>query len=73
MHYHPGKANIVADALSRKGHVNTLLTGELPQELAEDLRELCLEIVPRGYFSDIGDSVYLDGKDQRSSEDRQGD
>ena len=48
LHYHPGKANVVADALSRKSHVNTLMTGELPKELAEDLRELCLEIVPRG-------------------------
>jgi hypothetical protein len=28
---------------------------------------------PKRLFSDIGDSVYLDGKDQRSSEDRQGD
>ena len=51
LHYHPGKANVVADALSRKSHVNTLMTGELPKELAEDLRELCLEIVPRGYVA----------------------
>ena len=27
------------------------MTGELPKELAEDLRELCLEIVPRGYVA----------------------
>ena len=51
LHYHPGKANVVADALSRKSHVNTLMTGELPKELAEDLHELCLEIVPRGYVA----------------------
>ena len=51
LHYHPGKANVVADVLSRKSHVNTLMTGELPKELAEDLRELCLEIVPRGYVA----------------------
>ena len=49
LHYHPGKANVVADALSCKSHVNTLMTGELPKELAEDLRDLCLEIVSRGY------------------------
>ena len=53
LHCHPGKANVVADALSRKSHVNTLMTGELPKELAEDLRELCLEIVPRGYLATL--------------------
>ena len=37
LHYHPGKANIVADALSCKSHVNTLMTGDLPRELAENL------------------------------------
>ena len=51
LHYHPGKANVVADALSRKSHVNTLVMGEVPKELAENLRELCLEIVPRGYVA----------------------
>ena len=53
LHYHPGKANIVADALSRKSHVNTLMTGGLPKELAEDLSELCLEIVPKGYVATL--------------------
>ena len=28
-----------------------LMTGEIPKELAENLRELCLEIVPRGYVA----------------------
>ena len=46
LHYHPGKANVVVDALSRKSYVNTLVSGGLPKELAEDLRELRLEIVP---------------------------
>ena len=51
LHYHPGKANVLADALSRKSHVNTLMTGGLPKELVEDLRQLCLEIVPIGYVT----------------------
>ena len=38
LHYHPGKANIVANALSWKSYANTLVTGGLPKELAEDLR-----------------------------------
>ena len=33
LQYHPGKANVVADALSRKGYVNGLTTGELPPEV----------------------------------------
>ena len=37
--------------MSRKSYVNTLMTGGAPKELAEDLRELCLEIVPRGYVA----------------------
>ena len=48
LHYHPGKANVVADALSQRSYANTLVSGVLPKELAEDLRELRLEIVPRG-------------------------
>ena len=51
LHYHPEKANVVAVALSRKIHVNTLMTGDLPRELAENLREVRMEIVPRGYVA----------------------
>ena len=51
LHYHPGKANVVADALSHKSYVNTLITKGLPKELADDLHGLCLEIVPRGYVA----------------------
>ena len=51
LHYHPGKANVIADALSRKSYANTLVTGGLPRELAEDLRELRLEIVPKGFVT----------------------
>ena len=42
LHYHPGKANVVADALSRKSYANTLVSGGLPNELAEDLKVLRL-------------------------------
>jgi hypothetical protein len=33
LQYHPGKANMVADALSRKVYVNFLSTEELPEDL----------------------------------------
>ena len=68
LHYHREKANVVADALSRQSHVNTLMTGELPKELAEDLHELCLEIVPRGYVAASKIQSTLMDKNQRSSE-----
>ena len=37
LHYHPRKANVVADALSPKSYANNLVSGGLPIELAEDL------------------------------------
>ena len=51
LHYHPGKANVVADALRRNSYAKTLVSTGLPKELAEDLRELRLEIVPRGFVA----------------------
>ena len=62
LHYHPRKANVVADALSRKSYVNTLITGGLPKELADDLRELCLEIVLSGYVAALEIQSTLLGK-----------
>jgi hypothetical protein len=32
VHYHPGKANVVTDALSRKAHCNYLLAVSLTRE-----------------------------------------
>jgi hypothetical protein len=68
LHYHPGKANVVADALSRKSYVNTLVTGELPQEFADDLRELRLEIVPRGFVAALEVQPTLLGKIRETQE-----
>ena len=45
IHYHPGKANLVADALSRKEHVHAAIVTQLPDELAEDFERLNLGIV----------------------------
>jgi hypothetical protein len=33
INYHPGKANVVADALSRRSHLNMLATRELLQDI----------------------------------------
>ena len=51
LHYHPGKANVIEDALSRKSYANTLVSTGLPKELADYLRELRLEIIPRGFVA----------------------
>jgi hypothetical protein len=45
IHYHPGKANLVADALSRKEHVHATIITYLPNELVEDFEKLNLGIV----------------------------
>ena len=69
LHYHPGKANVVADALSRKSYANTLVSTGLPKELAEDLRELRLEIVPRGFVATMEVQPTLLGKIRETHKD----
>jgi hypothetical protein len=48
VHYHPGKANVVADALSRKVHCNHLELEPVSDPLCEEMRRLNLEVVPQG-------------------------
>jgi hypothetical protein len=43
--YYPGKANVVADALSRKGRANMLIAQLMPQELCWEMAQLNLGIV----------------------------
>nr|AAP50978.1 putative polyprotein [Oryza sativa Japonica Group]ABF97988.1 retrotransposon protein, putative, Ty3-gypsy subclass [Oryza sativa Japonica Group] len=50
IHYHPGKANVVADALSRKGYCNAT-EGRLPLELCKEFERLNLGIVSRGFVA----------------------
>jgi hypothetical protein len=40
--YHPGKANVVADALSRKGQVNNITTHWMSHELCLEMEQLNL-------------------------------
>ncbi|KAK1682066.1 hypothetical protein QYE76_042914 [Lolium multiflorum] len=53
LQYHPGKANVVADALSRKSYVNCLSTEVLPEDLCKGLKDLSLEVVPEGYVASL--------------------
>jgi hypothetical protein len=51
VHYHPGKANVVANALSRK-HCNYVTLESYNEALCEEMRKLNLELVEHGnlYF-----------------------
>jgi hypothetical protein len=45
INYHPRKANVVADALSRRSHVSQLVVDSVPFELCEEFDKLNLRIV----------------------------
>src|SRR5437868_8893904 len=49
--YHPGKANVVADALSRKAHFYSLNTYTWKPELKEEIERLNLQVVAQGCIS----------------------
>jgi hypothetical protein len=48
VHYHPGKANVVADALSRKAHCHCSSIETFNETLCNQIRKLNLEIIPQG-------------------------
>jgi ribonuclease HI len=55
IHYHPGKANLVTDALSRKEHVHLAVVAQLLDEIVENFRRLNLGIVThtKGVIIDV--------------------
>jgi hypothetical protein len=40
INYHPGKANVVADALSQRSHVNQLVVKSIPSKLCDEFAKL---------------------------------
>ena len=48
INYHPGKANVVADALSRKPVSLNVMLKSLPTELQEEIAQLNLVIMDAG-------------------------
>jgi hypothetical protein len=48
VHYHPRKANVVADALSRKVHCTHIELEPVSDPLCEEMRRLNLEVVQQG-------------------------
>ena len=53
VHYHPGKANVVADALSRKAQCNFLTIAPPVHTLCDDLRKLGISKVKEGYLATL--------------------
>ena len=53
IHYHPGKANIVANALSRKSYYHSLMVEAIPLELSQEMEDLQLKILPKGMLNEL--------------------
>src|SRR3954464_9529552 len=51
--YMPGKANVIANALSRKGDCNNVQAHEIHPDLCEKFRKLNLELTPAGYLNNL--------------------
>jgi hypothetical protein len=49
--YHPGKANVVADALSRRNYCNHLMVRDEQPELCDELERLKKEIIEQGHLN----------------------
>jgi hypothetical protein len=53
VHYHPRKANVVADALSRKSQCNCVMMDSRINTLCDELRKMKIEVIPSGALSHI--------------------
>ena len=51
--YHPGKANVVADALSRRSYCNNMMVPNEQPELSDELDKLKLDIIEEGQLSEM--------------------
>jgi hypothetical protein len=51
LNYTPGKANVVADALSRKAYWNNLAIQEQQPHLFKELQRLNLQVVEHGFLA----------------------
>jgi hypothetical protein len=53
VHYHPGKANVIADALSRKLQCICVLMDSRINTLCDELSKMQIEVIPSGSLSHI--------------------
>jgi hypothetical protein len=53
VHYHPGKANVVADALSRKSQYNYVMMDSRINTQCDELSKMKIEVIPSGALSHL--------------------
>jgi hypothetical protein len=53
VHYHPGKANVVSDALSRKSQCNCMVMDSRINTLCDELSKMKIKVIPSGTLSHI--------------------
>ena len=53
MHYHPSKANVIANALSRKSHCNCLAVKTMDLTLCQEMEKLNIEVIQQGSLTNI--------------------
>jgi hypothetical protein len=71
INYHPSKANVVADTLSRRSHVSQLVLYSMPFELCEEFDKLNLRIVANteAMEREVGPSLFTEvGRGQLEDE-----
>jgi hypothetical protein len=60
INYHPGKANVVANALSCRSHVSQLVLDSMPYELREEFDKLNMRIIANTEATEIEvSSIYF--------------
>jgi hypothetical protein len=57
INYHPGKANVVADVLSRRSHSNHLVVNSIPSELCDEFAKLNIVANTEVVEMEVGSSL----------------
>jgi hypothetical protein len=72
IHYHPGKANVVLDALSRKSQVNMMVARPMPYELANEFDRLSLRFlnITQGVTVELEPTLERDIKDGQKNDEK---
>jgi hypothetical protein len=58
INYHPGKANVVVDALSRRSHSSHLIVKSIPSELCDEFAKMEIVANTEVVEMEVGSSLY---------------